>query len=265
MIERSEIAKSLYRIVNLYSDYLEIGFLQKNESIDFSFWNRENFFDKKIVEKDSVKEKSDRENLKNISPLPNRANKKGDGSKIKEIIELAERISKCKMCPLSTESKVVTGAGDPNSDIVVVSDYVSSNYEEESALPLNGRELNAFKKWVEAISIDSSSLFFTHMIKCHPKRLKITADSISSCMKHLEVQIDIIKPKFILCLGERVATQLGGKQFSFIGNREDFFYYKGIKVFTIFHPRDVEAREELKKPLWAMLKKFKNYIQANEQ
>ena len=284
MLEKSEIALELYKIINLYSDYLEIGFVQENESPDFSFWDKiiiddkKNLLEEKNREEQKIiyKQKSNNEDILAYNTSSIKTDNKKDiihnniketkinNTKTKEIIKLAENIVKCRDCHLSTESKVITGAGNPDSPIVVISDYVSSKYEEETSIPLNGKELDSFKKWVEAIDIDSSNLFWTHIIKCRPKKSKITADSIKCCLRHLDNQLNIIMPKFIFALGNRVATVLNnGKPFSFI-SKDDFFYYKNIKVFTLFHPREVEVNQELKKPLWSLLKKIKNYYIGRE-
>src|SRR4030042_4307855 len=186
-MDKNKIAEHLYDIVNLYSDFKEDNINHEHEKIEFNF--------PEAAAKDTI----------NITDNPSVINNSHDQEEIKagkkKIIETAEKIIKCSECILYNNSKKVPGIGKIFSDIFVITDPVTDE-EENYGFPLVGESGDFFKKWMNAININSGDVFITNLLKCVPKNTKITKEIIESCWNYIDIQLDIIKPKIILTLGQ---------------------------------------------------------------
>jgi len=245
-LERSKLAKDLYNLIGLYSDYIEDSFPQKRNAPDLSFFDK---VEKSVEVKQVVKKE---EKIVKKEQDVNILNKR------KEIINIATQIIKCEQCQLCKISKIkIPGVGDPFANVMVITDFVTDE-EEAAKLPLIGNTGDFFKKWMGAINLSVDDLFITHLIKCNPKKNTITKDFIEQCRIHLDKQIELIKPKLILVLGDFVLSSLMKRFLDIKVNHGKVFQYKNIPFIATFHPKDVLQNQTLKKPVWDDLKILQN-------
>ena len=252
MDQKENVAK-FYNLINLYSDYLGSGFKRNHKLPDFS----------KITQK---KEKIKVEkNPTNNTPIEIKIiNKSLDiNAKKRTIISIAEKIIKCTKCNLHEGAGKVPGAGNCNADIFVVS-YPPTIEEENSGRPLIGGEPALFfKKWLNAININFEDVFVSNIIKCPPKKNKIKKENIEICINYLNEQLEIVKPKIILSLGQLTFSSLKKSFINLMENHGKIFEYNGIPFLSTYHPLDVLTDTSLKKPVWEDLKKLKMYMEGN--
>jgi len=237
-MNKNEYINYFLKILDSYDDYIKFGIKQKHlkYKIDIS-QNNDNGLNKNSL------------NLnRNIE------------QNIKKIINLAELIIKCTKCPLYNFSNKISGAGNPNSKIFIIS--IQPNIEnEKTSLPINDREYDYLKKWLNAINIDIEEVFITNLIKCVPKKNNITKDIINACRIYLNEQLDIIKPSIILTLGQITLSSLKQSRLDLKNNHGNIFYYNKIPFIPTYHPKDVLLNQDLKKSVWADLKILKNFIE----
>ena len=80
---------------------------------------------------------------------------------------------------------------------------------------------------------------------------------METCILYLKKQIELIKPKMILCLGLTAAKGLLRKKESLTALRGKFFDYEGIKVMVTFHPAALLRNPNWKRDCWEDVKKFR--------
>ena len=245
-IKKSEIAESAYKIINLYRDFIDSGFIKNTNHPDFSGF-------------DTVPEKAVEINENYITKKPVADDE--DLLKKRKLVELASGILKCDKCGICSKHKI-PGAGNSSADIFVIS-YFPTYEEEKEGRPFAGEAGNFFRKWMESIKLDYDSLFLSHLIKCNPGNNAITKESIEICKKHMDEQVEVIKPSVILVLGEVVLSSLCRKFMPIVNNHGKKFTYNGIPFFATYHPLDVLKNPALKKPVWDDLKAFSAFIKGN--
>lgn len=170
--------------------------------------------------------------------------------KLKKIIEL---IKKCRMCRLNRKN-TVSGEGDTNAKLFFVGE--SPGREEDlTGRPFIGRAGRLLTELLVSIKLKRENVFITSVLKCRPpNNRKPTAKEIEYCLPYLKKQIEIIKPKIIVLLGNTALQSLLGKEYTvtkyhgkFIGN-----------YFVTFHPAAGIRFKKYKNLLFNDFKKLKN-------
>ena len=246
-MNKEKIAEQFLKTINIYSDYLEYGIKKNHKLPDLSHFN------KTIENKDKITKKN------NIKTIP-----KDFSEKKNKIISLAESIVYCKKCSLYKNAKKVPGIGNLDAQIFIIG-YPPTSIEESAGKPMVGEVGAFFKKWLGAINIDINDVFITSILKCPIKKVKITKEYIEKCLYYIAKQLEIIKPKIILILGQLPLSSLKKSYTDIKSNHGKLFYYNEIPCFSIYHPIDVLKNPTLKKIVWEDLKKLKQLLVKNEK
>lgn len=96
------------------------------------------------------------------------------------------------------------------------------------------------QKLLNIINLKLSDTYFLEAIKCYPKDRKYLNKCGKNCKNFLIKQLEIIKPKVVLSLGDaatKTILQVKYKKFSEIVGKE--FYVDGIKIIPIYHPSPI--------------------------
>ena len=166
-------------------------------------------------------------------------------TKSKEMEKINNSIKKCRKCNLyKTRKKPVFGYGSINADILFFGEAPGYN-EDNLGLPFVGRAGKLLNELLESINLKREDVFIANIIKCRPPNNRNPLKSeISQCKDYLEKQIEIIKPKIIVPLGNFASSfvfkkydlkidkisKIHGKVFN--TNKS----FKNIKIIPLFHP-----------------------------
>ena len=125
--------------------------------------------------------------------------------------------------------------------------------------PFVGKAGLLLDKMLAAIQLDrKTNCYITNIVKCRPPENRNPfPDEQSACISFLEAQIHILKPKMILCMGKISIEKLMNQSVSITAAHGQFFDYNGIPVMPTYHPSALLRNEELKRPAWDDLKKFR--------
>lgn len=125
--------------------------------------------------------------------------------------QLAQYAQQCTACDLHGQrQRAVVGAGEENNpDWMVISIAPSSN-EEMAGLPMQGKSGELFTHQLQSIAIPAGTTFYTtQLLKCRsPQHAKV--DYIQACQGILWRQIELIRPKQLLLLGQATANLFFG-------------------------------------------------------
>ncbi|HOK40423.1 MAG TPA: uracil-DNA glycosylase [bacterium] len=221
-------------------------------------YNKDDLIYINFFEKEENKKEVKKSEIKIITGEENEEKEK----KEKLIKELREKYKKCKNCILSkTRKNVVFDKGSAESKIMIITSP-PDEIEDENGIIFSGEDKELFNNMMKAIGLDANKLYITSIVKCHSKEHKLlTEKEIFECMKILEEQIEIIKPKYILIFGNTAAqyflkkyktgiTQLRG----IIEKRNDYY------VMATLHPKAIMKKPSEKRLVWEDLKKFRDLI-----
>ena len=144
------------------------------------------------------------------------------------LAEVEQIAHDCTKCRLSDGRKtVVFGVGDPTADVMFVGEGPGAE-EDKQGKPFVGRSGQLLDKLLEEeIGMTRErGVYITNVVKCRPPGNRDPQpDEIESCRPYLEQQLELIKPKVVVTLGNFAAkllldtttgiTKLRGQEYPF--------------------------------------------------
>ena len=198
--------------------------------------------------------------FKYIDSFP--VNVKSTQEEPKTLEELAQNISTCHLCDLSkSRRQSMSGYGNPDAQLMIVDFSVSLN-EDTCNSYYSGRSGESLRNMIEkVIGLKTQDVYFTHAIKCKPLNSNIpSASEWDSCKSYLFTQIEFIKPKVIVTLGEEAYFKLTNEDRDFQSVRGHVIDFKKYKLIPIYHPQFLLRNPELKKITLNDLKTIKSCL-----
>lgn len=181
-----------------------------------------------------------------------------DFDKAGSLEQLENTINECTKCELSKgRNNFVFGEGNPDTDAMVIGEGPGAE-EDKQGRPFVGRAGKLLDKILKAIKFEREDVFIANIVKCRPPSNRTPHQSeMDTCFPFLDKQIELIKPKVILCLGTTAARALLGKKDSLGKMRGQVFNYKGIKVVVTYHPAALLRNPNWKKGCWEDVQIYK--------
>ncbi|HTR80422.1 MAG TPA: uracil-DNA glycosylase [Bacteroidota bacterium] len=165
--------------------------------------------------------------------------------------ELNSAICECQKCPLgATRNKFVFGVGNPHAGLVLVGEAPGAD-EDAQGEPFVGRAGQLLNKILEAINFKREDVYICNILKCRPPNNRDPQPAeVEQCEPYLWKQLEIIKPKIILCLGRISAQVLLKTTDSLTKLREGVHDYRGIPLMVTYHPAALLRNPNWKRPTW---------------
>lgn len=159
------------------------------------------------------------------------------GNKTDGLKALRDKIGECKRCKLSeNRNNVVFGEGSPDADIIFIGEGPGRD-EDLQARPFVGAAGKLLTNLIVKLGLKREDVYIANIIKCRPPNNRNPEDDeVASCRPFVEKQIDVIKPKVIVCLGRIAAQALLKVKTPISRMRGNFFQYSDISVMPTFHP-----------------------------
>lgn len=189
-----------------------------------------------------------------------------DWEKAESLEQLNNLICNCTQCVLyKGRNKFVFGSGNPNADVMVIGEGPGAE-EDKQGLPFVGRAGQLLTDILKAIKFSREEVYIGNIVKCRPPDNRTPlADEMDTCVPYLKKQIELIKPKLILCLGLTAAKGLLKKKESLTNMRGQIFNYEGVKVMVTFHPAALLRNPNWKNDCWIDVQKFRKlYDEMNK-
>jgi DNA polymerase len=108
----------------------------------------------------------------------------------------------CVKCALSQgRTQTVFGEGNPDADLVFVGEGPGAE-EDRTGRPFVGRAGELLTKMIHAMGLTRDDVFICNMVKCRPPGNRAPApEEVQACWSYLVRQLQIIRPKVIVTLG----------------------------------------------------------------
>jgi DNA polymerase len=135
--------------------------------------------------------------------------------------KLREAAAGCKACPLwKTGTQTVFGEGAVKAEVMFVGEQ-PGDQEDKEGKPFVGPAGRLFDEAMEAAGIDRSLAYVTNVVKhfkwqARGKRRihqKPNWSEIAACRPWLDAELQVVKPRVLVCLGATAAQALLGRQF----------------------------------------------------
>lgn len=177
---------------------------------------------------------------------------------INSLDELYNKICNCTKCALSeTRNKFVFGSGNSNADVMVIGEAPGAD-EDKQGLPFVGRAGRLLTDILKAIKFEREEVYIANILKCRPPNNRNPLpDEMNTCMPHLQKQIQLIKPKVILCLGLVAAKALLNSKLSLTKMRGNIYEINNIPAMVTYHPAALLRNPNWKRGCWEDVQKFR--------
>lgn len=174
---------------------------------------------------------------------------------------LNEKISKCNKCfelsnyRIEKRNLYVFGEGNSSARLMIIGEAPGAN-EAEKGVPFCGKSGKLLDNIIKAAKWRREDLFVTNTIKCRPIGNREPFDcELENCRKFLDMQIKVIDPEWILCLGRVASNNLLKNNLPIGEIRGKIYEYCGKKVICTYHPSyvlqaDESKQAEAKKSIW---------------
>ena len=152
---------------------------------------------------------------------------------------LQKRVPACIKCDLHTSrTQTVFGVGNKDADWLIIGEAPGAE-EDRQGEPFVGRAGQLLNSMLMAVGLQREQVFIANILKCRPPNNRDPRpEEVASCEPYLQRQIELIKPKIILCVG-RIAAQNLLKVDTPIGKmRGKKYSYEplNIPVVVTYHP-----------------------------
>lgn len=174
------------------------------------------------------------------------------------LVDLNRQICNCMDCSLGkTRTKFVFGVGNPNADLLVIGEAPGAD-EDAKGEPFVGRAGQLLNKILESVQFKREEVFIANILKCRPPdNRRPNADEVEQCEPYLWKQIELIQPKYILCLGLTAAHTLLKTNESLTNLRASVHQYHGVPTFVTYHPAALLRNPNWKRPTWEDVQKLR--------
>lgn len=175
---------------------------------------------------------------------------------------IADAVASCDRCDLCRGRKnAVPGVGPARPLVLVVGEGPGAD-EDERGEPFVGKAGQLLDRMLGAIGLSrAENCFIANIVKCRPPENRDpTPEEAAACAPFLEAQIRALRPKAILAVGRVAAQNLLNTQIGIGQLRGNVYDYGGIPLMPTYHPSALLRDENLKRPAWEDLKRFKTEI-----
>lgn len=151
---------------------------------------------------------------------------------------LKENCIKCKKCKLcETRHNVVFGVGNPNSEVLFIGEGPGEN-EDLQGEPFVGKAGKLLDKMLFAVDLSrEKNIYIANIVKCRPpKNRDPFHEEQQACIDWLRNQVQLMKPKIIVCLGRIAAMQIIKEDFKITKEHGIFFNKNGVLLMATLHP-----------------------------
>ncbi len=179
------------------------------------------------------------------------------------IFALKSNVENCYLCELcKTRKNVLFGEGNLKADIMFISDE-PSNSENNLGFFYAGKSGELLVKMIEnVLNIKKEDVYITTLVKCKSSN-SLNKSHIESCNDYLLKQIELIKPKLIVSLGENTYSYLFNEKDKFSQVRGKECYYHNIKLVPTFSANYLLRNPSSKKDAYYDMLRIKNILELS--
>jgi uracil-DNA glycosylase len=153
--------------------------------------------------------------------------------------------ARCTACPLwEIGTQTVFGDGPPDAKLMFIGE-APGQQEDKSGVPFVGPAGKLFNEILDAVHIDRSTVYVTNAVKHRPwvdsggrkKNRAPKQSEINACAPWLDLEIELIQPQIVCCLGAVAAKRILGRDFKLTQQRGQWFESELVPhVFATIHP-----------------------------
>ena len=163
--------------------------------------------------------------------------------------QLKQDCAACRNCPLGeTRTNLVFGVGDEKAEVMFVGEGPGEQ-EDLKGEPFVGPAGKLLDDMLAMIGLDRGRVYIANIVKCRPPHNRDPQpNEQQACIGWLERQVELIRPKLIVCLGRIAAMAVIRPDFKITREHGQWEDIDGARAMAMYHPaallRDPSKRPE---------------------
>jgi len=169
---------------------------------------------------------------------------------------LASEVAACSKCPelYATRTQTVFGVGKLNPELCFVGEAPGAD-EDAQGEPFVGRSGKLLTDIINACGFQRSEVYICNTLKCRPpNNATPSLTQCANCRPWFERQLELVKPKWICCLGAVASKNVLGTEVSIGKLRGKVHDLGGIPVVCTYHPAYLLRNPAAKGDCWNDMK-----------
>lgn len=165
---------------------------------------------------------------------------------------LNNEVKACRKCSdiVCFRQQTVFGEGPLQPTVCFMGEAPGAD-EDKTGVPFVGRAGQLLTKIIEAMQLKRNEVFILNALKCRPPQNRTPVpEEIENCHPYVEAQLEILQPKYIVCLGAVAVRSLLGLTLPVGSLRGRFHQYRQSRVVVTYHPSYLLRNESAKKLVW---------------
>lgn len=167
--------------------------------------------------------------------------------------DLRKKVAACQKCPelVNHRSQTVFGDGTLQPKVCFFGEAPGAD-EDKQGIPFVGRAGQLLDKIIEATKLKRpDDVYILNSLRCRPPGNRTpTPDEVENCRPFFELQLEVLQPKYIVCLGAVAVRAILQSTDSVGVLRGRFHAYRGAKVLVTYHPAYLLRNPDAKKLVW---------------
>ena len=175
----------------------------------------------------------------------------------RSLAQLADVVAGCTRCALhATRTQTVFARGNPAAALCFVGEAPGAD-EDEQGLPFVGRAGQLLDRMITAMGLSpAKDVYVCNILKCRPPgNRKPEPIETQTCLPYLHEQLELVKPKVIVALGNTAVAALLETKLGITRLRGQWKLYRGTTlVMPTYHPsyliRPSPQQSDAKRDAW---------------
>ncbi len=191
----------------------------------------------------------------------------GSNEKIIKIIYLFNKIQKDSFFKSQENlGKIfVPAIGNVDSKVILIGEAPGKD-EEKQRMPFVGKAGKNLNEVLKKVSFKREEIYITNVVKFRPfdnkgRNRKPTSLESQKGLVYLKKELDIIKPKVIICLGLTAVNALLSEKLSMKESINKIFNFEGYNLIATYHPSPFNFnRKDLKEKIIKSFERIRSLI-----
>jgi DNA polymerase len=154
-----------------------------------------------------------------------------------DIKQLEELVKNCHLCQLSKfRENVLFGRGNINSNVMILKESPTIAEDEVDTFYV-GKSGELLVNMIEKVlKVDCDDIYITNIVKCISPNSEIKSEHVNYCKAYLDKQIELIKPKLLVILGESVYRYFTNDNTAFSEIRGKVIHNNDLDIICTYEP-----------------------------
>jgi len=147
------------------------------------------------------------------------------------------RLRDCTRCDLCNDrQKIVFGQGNINAELVFIGEGPGAD-EDKSGVAFVGKAGKLLTQMIQSIGINREAVYICNVVKCRPPgNRNPNTNEIATCSPFLFKQLEILKPRLIVTMGNIATKTLLPHAYGIMKMRGKLTTFNGYPLIPTFHP-----------------------------